>query len=115
MQASDASTVRPIAVDEGEYLRWNADPFDLDGGSGASETDPGDAHVTAAIHVCRRHLTVSRCPLLLHLTVSRCPLLLLQATSSCRTGWRGVMRGGARVASLQPRVALPLQPTLLTA
>ena len=104
MQASDASTVRPIAVDEGEYLRWNADPFDLDGGSGASETDPGDAHVTAAIRVCRRHLTISRCP-----------LLLLQATSSCRTGWRGVIRGGARVALLQPRVALPLQPTLLTA
>ncbi len=34
-------TVKPIAADEGEYLRWNADPFDLDGGSGTSEADPG--------------------------------------------------------------------------
>jgi hypothetical protein len=29
-------------VDEGAFLRWNADPFDLDGGDGASETDPGE-------------------------------------------------------------------------
>jgi hypothetical protein len=33
--------VNPIPVDEGGFLRWNADPFDLDGGSGTSETDPG--------------------------------------------------------------------------
>lgn len=64
MQRSDTSTVKPIAVDEGEYLRWNADPFDLDGGSGASETDPGDARVTSGVprppdaFAARRRLTL---------------------------------------------------------
>ncbi len=39
-------TVLPVSVDEGAFLRWNADPFDLDGGDGASETDPGaSAHL----------------------------------------------------------------------
>ncbi len=41
--AADATrTVKPISLDEAEFLRWNSDPFDLDGGSGGSETDPGD-------------------------------------------------------------------------
>ena len=41
--AADATrAVKPISLDEAEFLRWNSDPFDLDGGSGGSETDPGD-------------------------------------------------------------------------
>ena len=40
--ADAARAVKPISLDEGEFLRWNSDPFDLDGGSGGSETDPGD-------------------------------------------------------------------------
>ena len=40
--ADTARAVKPISLDEGEFLRWNSDPFDLDGGSGGSETDPGD-------------------------------------------------------------------------
>ena len=45
------SAVKPISVDEGAFVRWNADPFDLDGGDGASETDPGEStRVRACLH-----------------------------------------------------------------
>jgi hypothetical protein len=65
--AADAnSAVKPISLDEGDFLRWNSDPFDLDGGSGGSETDPGG---------CARN-SRDHCPLAAVLSVtSRCLLL----------------------------------------
>jgi hypothetical protein len=55
--------VKPIAVDEGEFLRWNADPFTLDGGSGTSEADPGDGAdlVFGARCTSFPHTTMSFC------------------------------------------------------
>jgi hypothetical protein len=51
--------VKPIATDEGEFLRWNADPFTLDGGSGTSEADPGDGAKRPSHSLRRRAIHLS--------------------------------------------------------
>lgn len=40
--AQDSLTVLPY--DETDVLKWNSDPFQLDGGSGYSETDPSSVY-----------------------------------------------------------------------
>ena len=64
--------MKPISFDESEFLRWNSDPFDLDGGDGGSETDPGE---NDAFDVYRYHMFLT--------------LVYYQVISYFHIGWQG--------------------------